>query len=434
MENERKIWESSDGEFLRFLQAERNRESAISSAWGINYWIVGAAIIGLLGYAFHQISNEYDSFNWLLMTYYSVVLGALLISVATILSPVLHNRRWKNETRVTTLSENFPRDENFGKGFIAYASSAVLSTCHKEYGVITWLFIILCTIEIGICLAMIFKGRKLILVEPWGHVFSKNKWEICYRVAEVLICWSIIIIALYTWGVQYCMAVKEFEMSWVLAIIVSVIWITHNRIRERNCNEIDDIIDQFVYGSLSKEDAYFYLLSNSQGYDITDILQFEYDRVKPFREQMKEGRKNHEKYLRMIKEKRLKYDDSLVYYEDLKQEMKLVDEVQDATKHVYDKMKEILRLETRSKSIELFKKRINDFNTFWEESNQFIEESNHITHEIYVFIHSFVCIKYGGLCGVVDCPHRNEKFSLWYMIKHKFYFFRKIINLHVERN
>ena len=63
MNKDGKIWEWSDSEFLSFLYTERDREYSKHSEWGVNFWAVGAAIIGLLGYAYHAISEDYCSFD-----------------------------------------------------------------------------------------------------------------------------------------------------------------------------------------------------------------------------------------------------------------------------------------------------------------------------------------------------------------------------------
>lgn len=97
MDKNHKIWESSDSEFLSFLYAERDRENAMASAWGINFWVVGAAILCLLGYAYSQISVDYELYSWQLFTYYTVTLNAVLIAIIVISSPLMSQDRWRNK-------------------------------------------------------------------------------------------------------------------------------------------------------------------------------------------------------------------------------------------------------------------------------------------------------------------------------------------------
>ena len=127
-------------------------------------------------------------------------------------------------------------------------------------------------LNLGVQIYSTINGKKFVKVEPWGFVFSENRLEKTYRFLEIFMNLWIISWAILTWGTQYTMHVKEFEMGCVLTIIVAICWITRNRIHEQKSNSIDDLIDQYIYGSLSKQDAYFSLQSYSQGFDIIDII------------------------------------------------------------------------------------------------------------------------------------------------------------------
>ena len=121
MDKNHKIWEMSDADFLNFLYQEREREYSKSSSWGINFWVVGAAIIGLLGYAYHAISEDYCSFDWRLVVYFSTVLGSMLILVMIALVKYLKNKNWTNKYRLTMVGLNSSTIELSGKRDIAIA-------------------------------------------------------------------------------------------------------------------------------------------------------------------------------------------------------------------------------------------------------------------------------------------------------------------------
>ena len=417
MDNDHKIWESSDSEFLSFLYAERDRENAMSAAWGINYWVVGAAILGLLGYAYSQISTDYEEFCWQLFTYYSVTLGALLMSAGSIVGPFLHNNRWKKPYRVTTMTKNFPRDEIYGKYMISAASFLTLAQCLKDYGPITWMFLAIFLLNFGIQLYSTINAKKLVKVEPWGFVFSKNWLEKTYRFVELTICLCIISVAIFTWGTQYTMHVKEFEMGCVLTLIVAICWITHNRIHEQKSDSIDDLIDQYVYGSLSKEDAYFNLQSYSQGYDVIDVIGTVYAKIKPVREQLGTLEKKHEDYRTMIAEGKLNYDDSLIYLDYLKEDLAMAKNYSALVDVLCKRLKEILQFDVAPETRETYRHLFNEIIDFQRELLAYNKETEKISNELIGFVKSYECTKFGGLCGDMDCKERNEKFSWWYKIK-----------------
>ena len=417
MDKNHKIWESSDSEFLSFLYAERDRENAMASAWGINFWVVGAAILCLLGYAYSQISVDYELYSWQLFTYYTVTLNAVLIAIIVISSPLMSQDRWRNKYRVTNLATNFPGIEVFWKGFIAYASATMLLNFFKDIGPVTWLHTALCIIEIGACVYAIVKGEKLILVKYKGLVFPKITWEMVYRITEVIICMAIVFTAVYTWGARYTMHVKEFEMACVLAIIVGIIWVAHSHSSDKDEQFIDHLIDRYLYEGFSKKDVYFSMLTRSQGYDIFDILQQEYDEVKPFVDQIKERKGKHTAYLKMIEENQLEYNDCLKYYHDVKQEAELATNALKAVEKLNGLLKEVIHIDTKTSVIDLVKNKIDEIETATNDLLTFIQESQKVSRKLLDFLNSFLCNKYGGLCGDLNCKERNEKFSIWYKIK-----------------
>ena len=225
MDKDHKIWEMSDADFLNFLYQEREREYSKSASWGINFWVVGAAIIGLLGYAYHAISEDYCSFDWRLLVYYSTVLGAMLILVMIPLVKYLKNKNWTNKYRLTTVALNSSTIELSGKRDIAIASILFLRYL-GDYGIVIWLWSLFLIIEILVTIYILINAQKLITTKYRGCIFGNFWLEFVYRSLEVTLCISIFFAALLDWGYSYQLGVKELEMSLVLAIIVGIVWLT----------------------------------------------------------------------------------------------------------------------------------------------------------------------------------------------------------------
>jgi len=417
LDKDHKIWDSSDSEFLSFLYAERDRENAMSAAWGINYWIVAAAILGLLGYAYSRISDNYDEFSWQLFTYYAVTLGAILMAIGTIVGPFLHNNRWKKAYRITTMAKNFPRDEIYGKYMISAASFLTLVQCLKDYGPITWMFLAIFLLNLGVQIYSTINGKKFVKVEPWGFVFSENWLERIYRFLGIFMSLWIVSWAILTWGAQFAMHEKEFEMGCVLTIIVAIWWITRNRIHEQKSDSIDDLIDKYLYGSLSKEDAYFCLQSYSQGFDIIDIISTVCAKVKPVREQLAERKKKHEEYRTMITEGRLNFDHSLNYLDYIEEDLTIAKNYSALVDVLCERMKEILQFDVAPDTKDTYEHLFNEIIDFQKDLMAYNKETEGIANDLIAFIEPYKCIKYGGLCGNLDCEERYEKSSLWRKIK-----------------
>lgn len=420
MDKDHKIWESSDSEFLSFLYAERDRENAMSAAWGINYWVVGAAILGLLGYAYSQISTDYEDFSWRLLTYYFVAIGAAVVAIATMVSPLLKEDRWKNSSRVTNVWESFPFVDMYWKLFITYVSFSSLAIAQHEYGLVMWLYVCLFVLEIGVLVYVDRHYKRLMLVNRRGYVFPNNKMEMTYRGIEVLTCFMIVIAALCIWGGDYEMGVKEFEMACVSIIIIGIMWMTHSRIEKGRHRYVNKILDEYLYGSMTKKDAYIYLYTASQGYDIFDILHSEYKMAKSYGEYLDEHHGMHEQYFQMIKEGMLVYDDCEKYVADVNRDVSLAKKALDMAENMQETLSDVIRMKAASTvGMEMVRKKMADMDKLHADLIKYVKENIEIKDALKEYIDSLMCRKTRCVCDKLDCPRRNDRFSVVYWIQRK---------------
>lgn len=420
MDKDHKIWESSDSEFLSFLYAERDRENAMSAAWGINYWVVGAAVLGLLGYAYSQISANYEEFSWRLLIYYFVAIGAVVVAIATLVSPLLQEDRWKNSSHVTNVWKSFPFVDIYWKLFISYVSFCCLITFLHEFGLVMWLWVCLFAIEVG---ALVYAGKqykKLILVDKRGYVFPNIKIEMTYRSVEVLICFAIVIAALLLWGGQYEIGIKEFEIACVSIIIIGIMWMTHSRIEKGHHRYVDKILDEYLYGTITKKDAFIYLYTTSQGNDIFDILHSEYKMAKSYGEYLDEHHGMHEQYLRMIKEGTLVYEECEKYVEEVNRDASLAKKALDMAENLQETLSDVIRLKaTSSVGVEMVRKKMEEMDKLQDDLIRYAKENIVIKKALEEYIESYMCRKTRCLCDQLDCARRKDRFSVAYWVQRK---------------
>ena len=416
MHKDHKIWEMSDADFLNFLYQEREREYSKSSSWGINFWVVGAAIIGLLGYAYHAISEDYCSFDWRLLVYYSTVLGAMLILVMIPLVKYLKNKNWTKKYRLTTVALNSSTIELSGKRDIAIASILFLRYL-GDYGIVIWLWSLFLIIEILVTIYILINAQKLITTKYRGCIFGNFWLEFVYRSLEVTLCISIFFAALLDWGYSYHLGVKELEMSLVLAIIVGIIWLTRICNSENRHANIDLRIEQYLYGELSKESTFFYLQAYSQGYDMVDILYTELKKVQPIVKELKDWQNNLEQYEQLIDNGNLSFDDSRTYKLVVDDNMEKANKALDTAKHLNDVMREIIRLDVYSSSMDTFKSLDQQIEELKNELLGFVDRSLVLSKQLFEFTRPFWCVQYGGFCKVENCAERHKKLPFFRRIK-----------------
>ena len=409
MDKDHKIWEMSDADFLNFLYQEREREYSKSASWGINFWVVGAAIIGLLGYAYHAISEDYCSFDWRLLVYYSTVLGAMMIIVMMLLSKYIKNKNWTNEYRVTTIGSNYSSKEIIGKKNIAIASIVFLNYWH-DYGLVFWLWSLFLLLEILVTIYVGINMSKLITTKYRGCVFGKFWLEVVYRAIEIILCVSICLAALFNWGYSYQLGVNELEMSFILAIIVGIIWLASICNSENRHKNIDIRIDQYLYDNLSKEKVFFYLQAHSQGYDIVDVLYTELKKVQPILKELKEWQNDLKKYELLIEDGKLNFDDSRMYKAVVDDNLEKAKKALNTAKHLNDIMREIIRLDAYSASMDTFKSLDQQIEELKDEILEYVDRNCTVSKQLFEFSRPFLCEQYGGFCNMENCPERHKKF------------------------
>lgn len=416
MDKDHRIWEMSDADFLNFLYQEREREYSKSASWGINFWVVGAAIVALLGYAYHSISEDYQLFDWRLLVYYSTVLGAVMILVMIPLVKYLRNKNWTNKYRLTTVALNSSTIELSGKRDIAIASILFLRYL-EDYGIVIWLWSLFLIIEILVTIYILINAQKLITTKYRGCIFGDFWLEFVYRSLEIILCVFIFFAALLDWGYSYQLGVKELEMSLVLAIIVGIIWLTRICSSENRHANIDLRIEQYLYGEISKESTFFYLQAHSQGYDVVDILYTELKKVQPIVKELKEWQNNLRQYEQLIETGNLSFDDSRTYKHVVDDNMEKAKTALDTAKHLNDVMREIIRLDAYPSSMDTCKSLDQQIEELKNELLEFVDRSLVISKQLYEFTRQFLCVQYGGFCKVENCVERHKKPSVFKRIK-----------------
>lgn len=412
MDKDSKIWDLPDSEFLNFLYNERNREFSKHSNWGVNFWVASASIIALLAYAYHSISVDYELFSWRLVVYYSTVLSAVMIIGVSIFLPLIKYERWINTSHITTINNNAPYVALSGKIMILIFLIASLKF-YKDFGIVFYLILFLLVIEYLVSIYISINRHKIVKVDYIGTIFSNLKLEILYRITELLVCLSIIISAVYIWGPKYCFGIKEFEISFVYAIIVGIIWLMFYRLTNNRSSQIDWWIEQYLYGSLSKYEVYIYMYEYSQGNDVVDIIYKEHKKLESMVTTIKKREGKLEEYRNIIANGNLYYDEIPKYFSFIQKELIICKESIDIVVQVKNNISKIQKFLKYSSSLELYSKLfervIKDTEYVFDHNDKCWD----FYDELEKYIDSYICKTSGKLCDKTECKYRNLKLPFY---------------------
>lgn len=412
MDKDSKIWELPDGEFLNFLYNERNREFSKHSNWGVNFWVASASIIALLAYAYHSISVDYELFNWRLVVYYCTVIFTLMIIGVNLCLLLIKHDRWINTSHITTIYKNAPNVAIFGKIMILIFLVVSLKF-YKDFGIVFYLILFLLIIEYLISIYISINSHKIVKVDYIGTIFSNLKLEILYRITELLVCLSIIISAVYIWGPKYCYGIKEFEISFVYAIIVGIIWLMFYRLTNNRSSQIDWWIEQYLYGSLSKYDVYIFMYEYSQGNDVVDIIYKEHKKLKSMVTMIKKREGELEEYRNIIASENLCYDDIPKYFSFIQKELVICKESIDIVLQVKNKISKTQEFLKYSSSLELYSKL---FECVIKDTEYIFCHNDKcwcFYEELGKYIDPYICKTCGKLCDKTECKYRNLKLPFY---------------------
>ena len=206
-------------------------------------------------------------------------------------------------------------------------------------------------------------------------------------------------------------------MSFVLTIIVGIIWLARICNSENRHTHIDMRIDQYLYGELSKESTFFYLQAHSQGYDVVDILYTELKKVQPIVKELKEWQNNLKQYEQLIETGNLSFDDSRTYKHVVDDNMEKAKTALDTAKHLNDVMREIIKLDAYSSSMDTFKSLDQQIEELKNVLLVFVDRSLAVSKQLFEFTRPFWCEQYGDFCKVENCVERHKKQSVFKWIR-----------------
>ena len=417
MDQDHKIWEMSDADFLNFLYQEREREYSKSAAWGINFWVVGAAVIAILGYIF-RIIGTVDTLSYYWIFRYLSVLSVILFVLLFIVLFLISRYRWNRIRRITKVWSNIFTLQLFGVFFQSLIISFILSGVEKSiYLVCAWEA--LSVLECLVILYVSICGDNWILTRYKGRVFTKKYWECAYRILEFGFMGTILILSYYVWFKGEHIRWKELEVSLILIILIGIFYIVAHKIYVNRHRTIDKWIDQYVYGNLSREDAYLHIMAYTQGHDLSYAVRLEYNKFVLFLDKMEVWKEKHTEYKLLINDKKLDYDDCNLYVKVINEEVKQSEQALEAYKTFLVKIKELLVSGALPISENSFDQIMKCIAEDCDKLQDFINDSKSIRIQLHQYLQPFHCRKFGGFCKVQKCTHRDEKPSLRYTIKRK---------------
>ena len=270
-----KITNLSDADFISFLYAERDRENSLSQYQGWNNWALIGAFVTVIcaGYA---ILKDCAEISWKDVLYYSgYIISYFLLYYSWYRA--IKRERGVDFYKVRMLKEVAPYVQ-ICFVFLYATVSAIIISILDGYNIVFQLWIITIIIYcIAVVLIIVFRNKiipayyqELFLPWTWGNL------SLVFIIGIVLAAVGQQSLNMAQGGVFSI----EFAVAICIAVCLILVFVfalinTNNKSARR----FDAIIDDYIYLNISKEETYRKITINRMGYGVMDICLKEFDDI-----------------------------------------------------------------------------------------------------------------------------------------------------------
>ena len=414
-------------EFLYFLYAEKSREIENNSVPGWSKWAVSGTIVTIIIFLYHEITANYLTYDYEIFSRYTI------ISIAAAALFLLFCR--------------------YSSGVKSYMSEKV-RPLKDEVSVLIYIFqFVLCLgatiLQIywfGFSLAFVFLTiAVLINVFILIYIFvNRDKFVLAQLKTQVFVNWKkdtfihSFLGSLYGGTIGFSITdllkkqqgfyFSEFEFAiGLLALIILIYWLL--KISEKNngvADEIDRLINKFVVGVISQEDAYKKYILIMYGFSAYQTIENDLEIIEDIKINYNDKTNIINDLEKRVQGNTISFDELQQIHQTLKAEINFYSKSMTSLSVLLDKFNNITNLGIPAAVDAEFNAVLEEYKNAYNLFSNLVAQTELIMKEIRNIIY---CNKCGGICLDYECSHRNEPMSLKYTLRRKAWvFFKKIIH------
>lgn len=389
-----KINELSDGEFLSYLYAERDREESLNHFQGWNIWAVAGAMVTVVYAAYSIICNHPVGINRLrtgyLVSDYVSRLFFLWFVVVSVKSFV-ERKRATDIKKLKYLKDVAP---------IPYLIVATICTVELalffifaeqdslwDIVPVSWMVLAVSHILIDIS---VYCNRNSFVWAIKEDIWFVRTWVM---VAVGLYIFTLVWL-IWNWSSKHIsgpfIGTPEFELAvCVTAFVLLFYLLLMVVLANRRSSETDVQIDEYVYKGKSKEDVYMKLKANRLGYGILEVCSQELFALKKYSDDFDAHKKTLEDLRVSFENGVITVDCVVERFESLKESFEYNDEWANRVDALFDKLDEIGRNVPELKDEEEFANLLGIVGAMMKKSKVMHYEIKSLTDEFLKFFNDY---------------------------------------------
>ena len=421
--------EFTKAEFLSFLYAEKSREVENNSVPGWNKWALIGAIFTVVVFLYKTFVDVNFIFNHEIFAKYLIFLLSFVL-LYLLNNPTFDNVRTYMSSKIRLLKEEAPVLSHIFQ-LIICLSATVIQLCFIGTDIIFWNLLLSLIINIIIIIYIGINRNKYVLAQLRSSTFinKKNNYIV-----------DLLLFFFYFYPISYsiCHNFKqlesfhslEFELAIGLTSLIPLLYLLL-KIKYNNnsiAGELDRIIDKFIVGTITQEEAYRQYILMIYGFSAYQTIENHLDIIENVKN-------NYNNKIDIINNLKSQLKNEIKSFDDLQKiQQTLEKEIYDSRKtrnslsKLLDKIIEISKLGIPAIVDNEFSAAIDDYNKAFDLFSDLITQIESVMQEV---IDKYYCKKYGGLCLISHCTQSNDPMSLKYKIKRKIRLFFKLFKLHI---
>ncbi|MBR5984709.1 MAG: hypothetical protein IK025_13440, partial [Bacteroidales bacterium] len=247
----------TDAEFLSFLYSEKSREIENNAVPGWNKWAIYGTIATTVIYLYYAITNNYKNYDYRIFSMYIIGLSAIFLYL-------LIYKRLNSDVKTYIQSKVRPLIKEapillYVFQLIINSVLALIQFYWNSLSVIFFGIIIALIINVFILIYIIKNRNKFVLAKLKIQVLNNLKIDVLVHSFLGGIYTLIIVTTLiYLIKEPKSFYHSEFELAFGITTLTILIYLLLKIIKKNNnvSDELDRLINKFVIGSISKEEAY----------------------------------------------------------------------------------------------------------------------------------------------------------------------------------
>ena len=407
-------------EFLSFLYAEKSREIENHSVPGWSKWALLGTIITLILYIYQAIISHHSDYDPKTFIIY-------LITFLAIVLEYLSYTRFNSDVRTFISSKVRPLIEEAPVlSYIFQFIICLICSLFQLYWIgLSFVFanlIIALALTIVILSYILINKNRFVLAQLKTRVFIKERTDHFVHFLLGCVYMYIIIYSIQHYWVLFC---KDFhQLDFELAIgtsslIIVLYWyIKLKSTNNKTLEGLDRIIDRFIIGAITQEEAYTQYIMLTYGYSafqainnytsVISSIKGSYDENKKRLDVLEEKANKDNLSLDEIKEITLETNELLNFFD------KSIISIQNALESIG----KLLDLKHPQILDDKFVDTMNQLQESTTLISKLQEQTSKISDKVgKYFYESLYCNKYGCLCVTKECNNRKDCMPIRYKIK-----------------